>query len=74
MESFGVKSKGKHDILSVDYTFSVLSTPEKQQKKHVESVATCHGICEQDRSRMKDMPFFVSVLRNADLELFDLSF
>ena len=43
-----LKSKGKHEILSVDYMFSVLSTPEKQQKKHVESVATGHGVCEQD--------------------------
>ena len=74
MESFGSKSKGKHDILSVDYMYSVQSTPEKQQKKHVESVATCHGIREQVRSRMKDLPFFVSVLRIGDLELFDLSF
>ena len=74
MESFGLKPKGKHEILSVDSMFSVLSTPEKQQKKHVESVATGHGICEQDRSRMKDMPFFLSVLRIRDLDLFDLSF
>ena len=43
-----VKSKGKREILSVDYMFSVLSTPEKQQKKHAGSVATGHGICEQD--------------------------
>ena len=74
MESFGLKPKGKHEILSVDSMFSVLSTPEKQQKKQVESVATGHGICEQDKSRMKDMPFFLSVLRIRDLDLFDLSF
>ena len=74
MESFGLKSKGKHEILSVDYMLSVLSTPKKQQKKHVESVATGHGICEQDRWRMKDLPFLLSVLTIRDLELFDLSF